>query len=520
MKIYYSLLQFIFYIAQSQESWKTIYQEFTGSNWDASSNLTFNQDGTSLLPTLVHLASAEIRSYLEEIQFSVLIHQFLHNLLFLLIINYEYHQIYGIDSWDGEILKMVFDSEIRQRSFILTDGQQICGRIDPIFLEYNTPIVITVSYHNSKSVVIIMTSTLDQSEKDESWGFQNLQIEILECPPGCAFCSDSTSQCKFWKNVESYQFGKSTEEGWLIDGSQQITSSFCNGVRILGGINILQKGQGVVNLMESLVPHFKVQIMVKIWVIGEWQNEEFAFEIDGQLYDGITIVSDDFIYPNCQKQKVRILNVDVNTFHSSPSIKLSMKTSKNIEAIAHWGFQSTEMFIAICASRCQTCTGELDSQCVICLEPWIKINIGCIAPPLECSQIQIIEQQNKQVDLKNSFQINIDELAQNLGEIGQKTVTIDKLIYSINFQIQVRCSEQKIVQSFFRSCQQCYEDQYKLSNQCPNKSNILRYNAIFHQVMEQEKVLIITISESKLQILQVLSTEEESIQVLILQIQI
>ncbi|CAK78290.1 unnamed protein product, partial (macronuclear) [Paramecium tetraurelia] len=298
MKIYYSLLQFIFFFAQSQASWQTIYQEFTGSNWDDSRWSLINSYGGPFS----QCGNQKIFG-----GFSVFGIQTLISTQFALPPHYELRISLDLWNWDGEIVKMVFDSEIRQKSFILTDGQQICGETEAIFLEYNLPIVIAMSNHHSKSIVIIMTSTLDQPADDvlivitqESWGVQNLKIEILQCPQECVFCSDSISSCKFWKNVQSQQFANSPEEEWLIDGSQQVGSSNCNGIRIIGGMNVLQKGQELVKLMESIIPHFKVQILVKIWVIGEWQNEQFVFEIDGKLQKKIEISSDNFTYSQCQ----------------------------------------------------------------------------------------------------------------------------------------------------------------------------------------------------------------------------
>ncbi|CAD8151636.1 unnamed protein product [Paramecium pentaurelia] len=125
------------------------------------------QVGFSIKYMVEHLANAGIQSYLEDLQFSYWVHQFLQNLHFHLIIHQEYHLIYGrLIVWEGEILKIVFDSEINQRLFFLTDGKQICGEMISISLEDHFPISITIPKHNSQNLVVIMTSTLDQIVTD------------------------------------------------------------------------------------------------------------------------------------------------------------------------------------------------------------------------------------------------------------------------------------------------------------------------------------------------------------------
>ncbi|CAD8191748.1 unnamed protein product [Paramecium pentaurelia] len=422
--------------------------------------------------------------------------------------------LWKVDSWDGEIVKIVFDSEINQRSFILEDGQQICGHIHEIYLEYNIPFSITIPIHNSQTLVVIMTSTLDSSPLDESWGFKDFKIEILQCPKDCVFCRDQTS-CYFWINVESYWNSQINSEGWMINGNIPLTSSECNLMWIAG---ILQKGQRIEKIIDLLSPHFRVQISFKLWTIGEWSNELFKLEIDDEEKYSILITSDNFIYSQCQAQKVRITNIDVSSLHKSTQIKLLMKTEKYINDVAGWGLSQFDLFVAICSYNCKECYGELKSQCSICRDGWIMVDIGCIAPPLECSQIRITEYQNTQVDLMTSFRIRSDEIAQNISEIGQKTIILNKQIASINFQIQVKCLEKQIVKSFFRSCYSCDQEQYKFSNQCQN--NVIIYHPTFLQEQIDEKELIITISQQQLQIVQVATIEETKRQFLILEIEI
>ncbi|CAD8052103.1 unnamed protein product [Paramecium primaurelia] len=100
-----------------------------------------------------------------------------------------------------------------------------------------------------------MTSTLDQIVKDESWGFQDVKIEILKC-----LKDYQTSQCYFWINVESYWNSQSNSEGWMINGNQPLTSSLYNFMQIAGGFGILYTGYRIEKIIELLPPHFMIQI--------------------------------------------------------------------------------------------------------------------------------------------------------------------------------------------------------------------------------------------------------------------
>ncbi|CAK67614.1 unnamed protein product (macronuclear) [Paramecium tetraurelia] len=370
-----SLLQLIFFIAQSQESGKNIYTGFSGQNWDISGWYIFNPykdlnydpydypfsqcNGTKLFGGYCVFGVDSLISSKFELppHYSIRISLDLWN-------------------WDGETFQIVLDSETEQKPFFLWEGQQMCGNQGEIFLEFNTPMIITLPKHCLLNLDVIMTSTLNQLAYDESWGFQNFIIEILECPQDCIFCTDLTSSCYFWRSVKSYLPDLKPEEGWESD-NQIIMASECLGIKIYGGTNLL-KGKRIDKILETQIPHFKVQILIKLWTFGVWDNESFSLLIDDKLRYIKKMQSDKFVLKPYYLLETKITNVDVDQFHSSPKIKLSMITENNRHDLAYWGFESIDVFVGICSIGCQECTGELDSECVICLNKWINVDIGCI----------------------------------------------------------------------------------------------------------------------------------------------
>lgn len=47
----------------------------------------------------------------------------------------------------------------------------------------------------------MMTTTLNEDAKDESWGFRDFRITMKACPEGCPVCdNDKPNECLIWKN--------------------------------------------------------------------------------------------------------------------------------------------------------------------------------------------------------------------------------------------------------------------------------------------------------------------------------
>ncbi|CAD8122331.1 unnamed protein product [Paramecium sonneborni] len=369
---------------------------------------------------------------------------------------------------------IVFDNDVTQRSFSGLEGMQICGEMSNIdSLDENIMFNISLANHNSQSLVLIMTSTLDEPAINESWGVSGIRIEIQECAKDCVFCTDNTSLCSIWMRVASYwNTTLITSDGWQMNNNQPLTISECVGIKIVGGFN-LQKGSKIYKIIESIPSHYKIKILFKLWTIGEWQNEQFIIMIDDKPIFQIPILSDNFIFSKCQSQKVKITNIDTLLFNQAKTINLSMKTENLINDLAYWGVQSFDFFIVKCSNG------------------WILIDIGCIPSPLECSQVRITQYFNQQIDLvdsMNSFKIQSDEIAQIIEDIGENQFIIDEAVSSITFQIQVKCQEKQIVKSFFRNCDSCNQEQYKFSNQCRNQSNTLIYYATFLQITEYKRI--------------------------------
>ncbi|CAD8095071.1 unnamed protein product [Paramecium primaurelia] len=198
-----------------------------------------------------------------------------------------------------------------------------------------------------------------------------------------------------------------------------------------------------------------------------------------------------------------------------------MSTAQNLVQNAYWGVSSFNLYVAKCSVGCEVCTGDITSQCIKCVKKFGLQKSKCIpAPPLECSYVRINQVVGLIVNLINPFQLKIVELDLIMNEIGSKQLFVDDIISSISLQIQVQCQEQKVISSYFRTCDGCESEQFSFYNLCLNQSNIIVYNTIFLQILESEKELLITMSQQKIEIIQISIINDVETEILILKIEI
>ncbi|CAD8147443.1 unnamed protein product [Paramecium octaurelia] len=188
-------------------------------------------------------------------------------------------RFWKIDSWDGEFFQLIADHYVKIFQFWPNDGGDYCGRGK----KGNNDQVVDIEFsiqHYSQLFALIMTSSLDEHaynvivlRQQESWGVSRFKLSILECFVGCLSCEDSTSSCLIWSSLASYWQTQMNEDGWLINGNQIVGFSYCGGIQIVGGTSILRQGDSLEKTLKDLPNHYQIQIVVKIWALGDWSNE-------------------------------------------------------------------------------------------------------------------------------------------------------------------------------------------------------------------------------------------------------
>jgi hypothetical protein len=104
-------------------------------------------------------------------------------------------------------------------------------------------VVDVTKKHNAPTLLVVLTSTLNEAADNESWGISDFQVYIEACPSGCLVCSgDDPALCSKWSAIESDWVDNVSLQigGWKVTGaaSQQLSNQ-CSGINMIGGPGVL-----------------------------------------------------------------------------------------------------------------------------------------------------------------------------------------------------------------------------------------------------------------------------------------
>ena len=121
---------------------------------------------------------------------------------------------YYIDDWEGESLILLVDGNT---GLSQTKGSSVideCGGSAPDYIDTFTTGNIP---HNTAGLTLEFTTSTNQGDADEFWGFKNIKITVWPaCDPSCATCfGNSNSECY------------SCNDGWFLLGNACVTD--CGG---------------------------------------------------------------------------------------------------------------------------------------------------------------------------------------------------------------------------------------------------------------------------------------------------
>ncbi|CAD8147445.1 unnamed protein product [Paramecium octaurelia] len=218
------------------------------------------------------------------------------------------------------------------------------------------------------------------------------------------------------------------------------------------------------------------------------------------------------------KQKVRIVNTNTKNNHTQNEMNIVFKSDQSSLINAFLGIQSLDIQIAKCSIGCKICFGAEPTMCITCIKKWGFYKNQ--SPPIESGYVKIVQFQDQNINISAAFEISIDEVNQNIIDEGQQKLIVSSYISTLTFQILVRCQENQQIENYFRNCSQCKADQFQFLNNTSNKNNALIYNALFMQVVASEKELIIRVSQTKLEIVELSLVDQVEQEVLIMKIKI
>ncbi|CAD8122241.1 unnamed protein product [Paramecium sonneborni] len=165
---------------------------------------------------------------------------------------------WAINKWESEYIIIKADG-------VVVNKQLVNSGLASNFAQYLFQEIFF--FHSSPSVLIEITSSLDESNNNESWGVRDIEIIAVTCPTGCDLCnySDTTDTCpKYQKQLVN--FGTSTfttNQGWLISGSE-VKQMFCDKILMFGyyptGVSISKK-------FYLPLSFYKMKVKFQFWKI-------------------------------------------------------------------------------------------------------------------------------------------------------------------------------------------------------------------------------------------------------------
>ncbi|CAD8148390.1 unnamed protein product [Paramecium octaurelia] len=431
-------------------------------------------------------------------------------------------EFWKIDSWDDEDFYIIVDGTLQSKKYFPSQGIQLCGDYwKNEWKEVVEPITIIMN-HNSESLIIIITSNLNESPRNESWGIRDFTLSILRCPSGCLYCSDNNyNNCYQWVGFQSFWHESIITDGWMKNDNIKPATSYCVSFDLVGGFLNLAPNDKLEKIIQNLGFHYQIQINVQLWKIDTWNNENFELLVDDQIYYQTVLETTGF-YSICGSTGLeKIFNIAVTLSHSSSSCKITMRTNHNPATTdAYWGIRALNIYIANnCYDGCDLCLGPLKTDCTACSRGWVFYNNLCI----NC--IHISQQQShlffyhkfKLIKLKIQSQMK-EFLWRQIYQNNLRNLHIDNQQQFINIDYPSLCkmlSKQKNEQLFYKVPLMLILKLEILSHYCYPTINSILYNVRF-QLSEQE--LIINTSNTECSIYQVVDVGGELIQIKILEI--
>ncbi|CAD8148344.1 unnamed protein product [Paramecium octaurelia] len=507
-------------LANADEQWDTIYQSFQDASTMDTSGWIVSNNFNGLLFSVCN-GSTLFGGFNVFGNTTIISKQFFLPPHYQIRVTLEF---WKIDSWDDEWFYIVVDDALQKKYYHWDTGTEKCGGgWNKAWYEVIEPITFQMN-HSSETLMIIITTNLNEAADTESWGIRDFKLELVKCPSGCQYCSDGDyNNCNYWYNLTSLWHESIELEGWMKNNNIQPATSQCVNFNFVGGyLNLAPNDQLETTLDLSFHFHFQVQITLQLWKFDTWNNENFQLLVDDQIQNQ-TVLKTTGIYNLCGSTGLEsIYNIVVNLPHTSSSCKITMKTNKNVATTnAYWGVRALNIYLAKhCYDGCAQCRSLLKTECTVCSSGWVFYTNLCIYPsPMLGTTIRITQIKDLKSHERIPMEINLLETNQQIVTQGSFTYTINNNLSILNIRVYAKCYPNKKMQSYFIKCIECQsQNQYQFQHYCYGAINSIIYNARFQQMTVTNQKLIINTSDTECSIYQVVNVGSELLQIKLIQI--
>ncbi|CAD8111203.1 unnamed protein product [Paramecium primaurelia] len=202
-------------------------------------------------------------------------------------------------------------------------------------------------------------------------------------------------------------------------------------------------------------------------------------------------------------------------------MKITFTTQSNSTQNKYWGINAFDLYIGKCSINCEQCYGPGYKQCTACIKDWVVFKGECIyynqIPPLTWEHISIVQQLNNISDNIYQIQLKSDQIDQETLKLGENEIEFDLNMPILNLEIQAQCLKNvNIYNSFQIYIRQNNQKQYLYTFSC--KENLPTIIIKTHQVQkfEQIKQFLLNLTETSVELYQLVIIEYQQTQLLIL----
>ncbi|CAD8108750.1 unnamed protein product [Paramecium primaurelia] len=254
-------------------------------------------------------------------------------------------RIWAINKWESEYIIVKADG-------VVVNKQLVHSGLTNNFAQFLFQEIFF--FHSAPSVIIEITSTLDEANNNESWGVRDIDIQAITCPVGCDLCSysDTLDTCPKYL-LQTSNFATSTfttNQGWVVQDSV-VQQLFCDKILMFGyfptGVSIFKK-------FYLPTTFYKVKVKFQFWKI-----DAISTSISHALY-----ANGDNIW-NFDQTKTKTLNicslgsneeyVNVDVEFESNSQLITFQFYSDSVAGEYYGIRDFYIYALLCEDQTMLC---------------------------------------------------------------------------------------------------------------------------------------------------------------------
>ncbi|CAK58868.1 unnamed protein product (macronuclear) [Paramecium tetraurelia] len=171
-------------------------------------------------------------------------------------------RFWKIDTWDNEYFYIFIDGiQAFSQQYTSILSTSLCGNI---WGEEILSITMSIP-HVYQSILILMTSSLDEPTSNESWGFRDFQLFLSLCPSNCVTCTydDIKKDCISWSLLDSaFLEINSSQTGFKV---LAIVAVYHQLVVIKNAVLIVQQQS---NQIYRLIKNLSLDFVLLLWTLG------------------------------------------------------------------------------------------------------------------------------------------------------------------------------------------------------------------------------------------------------------